>query len=58
VKKFAEENKLDFRQTGEWELLKLNIDNYKRVATLEPAPGFFSFSSSFVLFFSCFFGRS
>lgn len=39
VKKFAEENKLDFRQTGEWELLKLNIDNYKRVATLEPAPG-------------------
>jgi hypothetical protein len=53
VKKFAEENKLDFRQTGEWELLKLNIDNYKRVATLEPAPGFFLF---FILFlFLCFF---
>jgi fatty acid desaturase len=39
VKKFAEENKLDLRITNEWELLKLNVDNYKRVALLEPAPG-------------------
>jgi hypothetical protein len=30
VKKFAEENNLDFRITNEWELLKLNVDNYKR----------------------------
>ena len=39
VKKFAEENKLDLRITDEWELLKLNMDNYARVAKLEPQPG-------------------
>ena len=39
VKAFAEENNLDFRITNEWELLKMNVDNYKRVATLEPEPG-------------------
>jgi len=39
VKKFAEENNLDFRITNEWELLKLNVDNYKRVAQLEAQPG-------------------
>ena len=39
VKAFAEENNLDFRITNEWELLKRNVDNYRRVATLEPEPG-------------------
>lgn len=39
VKKFAEENNLDLRITNEWELLKLNVDNYRRVATLEAEPG-------------------
>jgi len=39
VKKFAEENNLDLRITGEWELLKLNVENYRRVAALEAAPG-------------------
>jgi len=39
VKAFAEENNLDFRITNEWELLKMNVDNYRRVATLEPEPG-------------------
>jgi len=39
VKKFAEDNNLDLRITDEWELLKLNVDNYRRVATLESEPG-------------------
>jgi hypothetical protein len=39
VKKFAEENNLDLRITDEWELLKLNVDNYRRVALLEPQAG-------------------
>jgi len=39
VKKFAEENNMDLRITGEWELLKLNVENYRRVAALEAAPG-------------------
>merc|ERR1712216_207516 len=39
VKRFAEENNLDLRITNEWELLKLNVDNYKRVALLEPQAG-------------------
>lgn len=39
VQKFADENNLDFRITDEWELLKLNMDNYARVALLEAQPG-------------------
>jgi len=39
VKKFAEDNNLEFRQTPEFELLKMNVDLYKKVALLEPQPG-------------------
>jgi len=39
VQKFADENKLEFRITPEFELLKMNIDLYRHVATLEPQPG-------------------
>lgn len=39
VKKFAEENNLEFRITPEFELLKLNIDLYTNVAALPAAEG-------------------
>lgn len=39
VQKFADENNLDFRVTGEWKLLKMNIDIYKDVATRPAVPG-------------------
>jgi len=39
VQQFADDNNLDFRVTGEWELLKMNIDVYKDVATRPAVPG-------------------
>lgn len=39
--KFAEDNQIPggYRETGEWEILKMNWDLYKRVAEADPVPG-------------------
>ena len=39
--KFAEDNKIPggYRETGEFEILKMNWDLYKRVAEADPVPG-------------------
>ncbi len=39
VKAFGEANGLDYRVTNEWELLKMNVDLYAKVATLPPVVG-------------------
>ena len=39
VKAFGEANRLDYRVTNEWELLKMNVDLYAKVATLPPVAG-------------------
>jgi hypothetical protein len=39
VKAFGEANQLDYRVTNEWELLKMNVDLYAKVATLPPVAG-------------------
>jgi hypothetical protein len=39
VKAFGEANNLEYRVTNEWELLKMNVDLYAKVAALPPVPG-------------------
>jgi hypothetical protein len=39
VKAFGAANGLDYRVTNEWELLKMNVDLYAKVATLPPVAG-------------------
>jgi len=39
VENFGKENGLEYRITDEWTLLKMNIDIYKEVATLDAVPG-------------------
>jgi len=39
VKAFGAANNLEYRVTNEWELLKMNVDLYAKVAALPPVPG-------------------
>lgn len=41
LQKFAEDNNIPggYRETGEWEILKMNWELYKRVAEADPVPG-------------------
>ena len=39
VKAFGEANQLEYRVTDEWELLRMNVELYSKVATLPPVPG-------------------
>lgn len=39
VKAFGAANNLEYRVTNEWELLKMNVDLYAKVASLPPVPG-------------------
>ena len=39
LKAFADENNLDYRVSGEWEIIKQNVDLLQTLSTAEPQPG-------------------
>ena len=39
LKAFADENNLDYRVSGEWEIIKQNIDKLEEIAKADTQPG-------------------
>ena len=39
LKAFADENNLDYRVSGEWEIIKQNVDLLQTLSTAPPQPG-------------------